>query len=123
MVKLKDKNMKRRIPLLLGLGILAGCSQQDSEQDAAQDAGNPPAPALSEAKALPLPPIPEPMDADAIMKIWAMDHDEAGFMEKMKMTERPGTWKGKRRMGPDKKNLEQSQEFSFVSKRVNRPVS
>ena len=112
--------MKRRMPLLLCLGILAGCNRQDSKQDAAQDADNPANPAVSEAKALPLPPIPAPMDADAIMKIWAMEHDETGFMEEMKMTERPGTWKGKRRVGPDKKNLEQSQEFSFVSKRVNR---
>jgi hypothetical protein len=120
-VKLKDKNMKRRmISLLLCLGILAGCNRQDSKQDAAQDADNPANPAVSEAKALPLPPIPEPMDADAIMKLWGMEHDETGFMEEMKMTERPGTWKGKRRVGPDKKNLEQSQEFSFVSKRVNR---
>ena len=108
------------ISLLLCLGILAGCNRQDSKQDAAQDAGNSANPAVSEAKALPLPPIPEPMDADAIMKLWGMEHDETDFMEEMKMTERPGTWKGKRRVGPDKKNLEQSQEFSFSSKLVNR---
>ena len=112
--------MKRRTLLFLCLGILAGCSQQDSKQDNAQGAGSPANPAVSEAKALPLPPIPEPMDADAIMKIWAMDHDEAGLMEEMKIHERPGTWKGKRRVGPDKNNLEQSQEFSFSSKLVNR---
>ena len=101
--------------LLLCLGFLAGCSKQDNKHDAA----NPSAPSLSEAKALSLPPIPDPMDADAIMKIWAMDHDETDFMEEMKMTERPGTWKGKRRMGSDKNNLEQSQEFSFSAKLVN----
>ncbi|MCP4846456.1 MAG: hypothetical protein GY899_00735 [Verrucomicrobiaceae bacterium] len=112
------------ISLLLCLGILAGCSQQDSKQDAAQDDGNPanPAsPAASETKALPLPPIPEPMDADAIMKLWAKEHDETGFMEEISdFAERPGTWKGKRRIGPDKKDLEQSQAFSWSSKWVNR---
>ena len=103
--------------LLLCLGFLAGCSKQDNTQDA----GNPPAPALSEAKELPWPPIPEPMDAKAIMKLWAMDHDETDFMEEISdFVERPGTWKGKRRVGPDQKNLEQSQEFSFSSKFVNR---
>jgi hypothetical protein len=103
--------------LLLCLGFLAGCSKQDNTQDA----GNPPAPALSEAKELPLPPIPEPMDADAIMKIWAMDHDETDFMEEISdFVERPGNWKGKRRVGPDQKNLVQSEAFAFSSKFVNR---
>ena len=97
--------MKRWIPLLLCLGILAGCSQQDSKQDNAQGAGSPANPAVSEAKALPLPPIPEPMDADAIMKIWAMDHDETDFMEEISgFVERPGNWKGTRRVGPDQNN-------------------
>lgn len=121
MVKLKDHNMKRRIPLLLCLGILAGCSQKDSKQDNDQGAGNPANPAVSEAKALPLPPIPEPMDADAIMKLWAMDHDETSFMEEISdFVERPGNWKGKRRVGPDQNNLVQSEAFSFSSKFVNR---
>ena len=102
---------------LLCLGFLAGCSKQDSTQDN----GNPPDPALSEATELPLPPIPDPMDADAIMKIWAMDHDETDFMEEVSdFVERPGNWKGKRRMGPDQNNLVQSEAFSFSSKFVNR---
>ena len=103
--------------LLLCLGFLSGCSNQDNTQDN----GNPPAPALSEAKELPLPPIPDPMDADAIMKIWAMDHDETDFMGEISdFYERPGNWKGKRRMGPDPNNLVQSREYSFSAKFVNR---
>ena len=102
--------------LLLCLGFLAGCSKQDNKHDAA----NPSAPSLSEAKALSLPPIPDPMDADAIMKIWEMDHDETDFMEEISaFVERPGNWKGKRRMGPDQNNLGQSEAFSFSSKFVN----
>ncbi|MCP4849769.1 MAG: hypothetical protein GY899_17670 [Verrucomicrobiaceae bacterium] len=106
---------------LLCLGILSGCSQQDSRQADTQDADNPANPAASEAKALSLPPIPEPMDAEAIMKIWAMDHDETGFMEEISdFVERPGNWKGKRRVGSDQNNLVQSEVFSFSSKFVNR---
>ena len=108
-----------RIPtplLLLCLGFLAGCSKQDNKHDVA----NPSALSLSEAKALSLPPIPDPMDADAIMKIWAMDHDETDFLEEISaFVERPGNWKGKRRMGPDQNNLGQSEAFSFSSKFVN----
>ena len=55
------------------------------------------------------------------MKIWAMDHDETGFMEEISdFVERPGNWKGKRRVGPDQNNLVQSEAFSFSSKFVNR---
>ncbi len=120
MIMFKDKNMKIRTSFLFGLGILAGCSQQDRKQEATQDAGKP-AVAVSEEKAVPLPPIPEPMDADAIMKIWAMDHNETGFMEEISdFVERPGNWKGKRRVGPDQNNLVKSEGFSFSSKFVNR---
>ena len=73
-----------------------------------------------EAKNTSLPPIPEPMDAEAIIKLWSMDHNPTGFIEEMKIKDRPGTWEGIANFGPAKDSLFQSEEFSYDSKWVDR---
>ena len=96
--------MKYFIPLL-AFGLLIGCdgeegdvtTSKDSPEETATEA--PSKDALGEqqkfteeAKNTSLPPIPNPMDAETIMKLWSMDHDPTGFIEEMKQGERPGTW-------------------------------
>ena len=73
-----------------------------------------------EAKNTSLPPIPNPMDAEAIMKLWSMEHDPTGFIEEMKQGERPGTWERIIRSGPAKNQLLQSEENSYELKWVNK---
>ncbi|MDB4664174.1 hypothetical protein OAF10_01435 [bacterium] len=73
-----------------------------------------------EAKNTSLPPIPDPMDAEAIMKLWSMEHDPTGFIEEMKQGERPGTWERIIRSGPAKNQLFQSEENSYELKWVNK---
>ncbi|MDA7529388.1 hypothetical protein N8552_01135, partial [bacterium] len=73
-----------------------------------------------EAKNTSLPPIPDPMDAEAIMKLWSMEHDPTGFIEEMKQGERPGTWERIIRSGPATNQLFQSEENSYELKWVNK---
>ena len=73
-----------------------------------------------EAKDTSLPPIPDPMDAEAIMKLWSMDHDPTGFIEEMKLGNRTGTWDGVASSGPVRNDWVQSEEFSFDEKWVGR---
>ena len=73
-----------------------------------------------EAKNTSLPPIPDPMDAEAIMKLWSMEHDPTGFIEEMKLPGRPGTWDGVASSGPVRNDWVQSEKFSVDEKWVGR---
>jgi len=92
----------------------------DEKEQPTQDSLEEQQSVTQEAKNTSLPPIPQPMDAEAIMKLWSMDHNPTGFIEKMKINDRPGTWEGISNFGPAKDNLFQSEEFSFDSKWVDR---
>jgi hypothetical protein len=96
--------MKYFIPLFV-FSLLIGCDgeksnlapSKDSIEETATEASSKDSlgeqqKVTKEAKNTSLPPIPNPMDAEAIMKLWSMDHDPTGFIEEMKQGERPGTW-------------------------------
>ena len=83
--------MKHLISLLV-FGFLIGCDAEKSNVAPSKDSLGEQQKVTEEAKNTSLPPIPNPMDAEAIMKLWSMDHDPTGFIEEMKQGERPGTW-------------------------------
>ena len=137
--------MKYFIPLL-AFGLLIGCdgeegdvtTSKDSPKETATEAPSKDSPEetateapskdalgeqqkfTEEAKNPSLPPIPNPMDAEAIMKLWSMDHNPTGFIEEMKIKDRPGTWEVIANFGPARDDLFQSEEYSYDSKWVDR---
>ena len=137
--------MKHLIPLL-AFGLLIGCdgeegdvtTSKDSPKETATEAPSKDSPEetateasskdslgeqqkfTEEAKNPSLPPIPNPMDAEAIMKLWSMDHNPTGFIEEMKIKDRPGTWEVIANFGPARDDLFQSEEYSYDSKWVDR---
>ena len=92
----------------------------DEKEQPTQDSLEEQQSVTQETKNTSLPPIPEPMDAEAIIKLWSMDHNPTGFIEEMKIKDRPGTWEGIANFGPAKDSLFQSEEFSYDSKWVDR---
>lgn len=54
------------------------------------------------------------------MKLWSMDHNPTGFIEEMKIKDRPGTWEVIANFGPARDDLFQSEEYSYDSKWVDR---
>ena len=124
--------MKYFIPLL-AFGLLIGCDGEEGDVTTSKDSPKETATeapskdslgeqqkVTEEAKNTSLPPIPDPMDAEAIMKLWSMEHDPTGFIEEMKQGERPGTWERIIRSGPAKNQLFQSEETSYELKWVNK---
>jgi hypothetical protein len=124
--------MKYFIPLFV-FSLLIGCDGEKSNLAPSKDSIEETATEASskdslgeqqkvneEAKNTSLPPIPDPMDAEAIMKLWSMEHDPTGFIEEMKQGERPGTWERIIRSGPAKNQLLQSEENSYELKWVNK---
>ena len=61
----------------------------DEKEQPTQDSLEEQQSVTQEAKNTSLPPIPEPMDAEAIIKLWSMDHNPTGFIEEMKIK---GIW-------------------------------
>ena len=122
--------MKNLIPLL-AFSFLIGCDGEksdkapserslDKQESTAEDSLKRQQQVIEESKDTSLPPIPDPMDAEAIMKLWSMDHDPTGFIEEMKLKDRPGTWEGIANFGPAKNDLFQSEDYSYDSKWVGR---
>ena len=118
---------------LLAFSLLIGCNGEKSNLAPSKDSPEETATEASskdslgeqqkvneEAKNTSLPPIPDPMDAEAIMKLWSMEHDPTGFIEEMKQGERPGTWERIIRSGPAKNQLLQSEKNSYELKWVNK---
>ena len=105
---------------LLAFSFLIGCDGEKSNLAPSKDSLGEQQKAADEAKNTSLPPIPNPMDAEAIMKLWSMEHDPTGFIEEMKQGERPGTWERIIRSGPAKNQLFQSEENSYELKWVNK---
>jgi hypothetical protein len=118
---------------LLAFSLLIGCNgeksnvapSKDSPEEAAteapyKDSLGEQQKVTKEAKNTSLPPIPNPMDAEAIMKLWSMDHNPTDFIEEMKIKDRPGTWEGIANFGPARDDLFQSEEYSYDSKWVDR---
>ena len=92
----------------------------DKKEQPAKDSLEEQQPVTQEAKNTSLPPIPNPMDAEAIMKLWSMDHNPTGFIEEMKLPGRPGTWDGVASSGPVRNDWVQSEKFSVDEKWVGR---
>ena len=105
---------------LLAFSFLIGCDGEKSNLAPSKDSLGEQQKVTEEAKNTSLPPIPDPMDAEAIMKLWSMEHDPTGFIEEMKLGERPGTWERIIRSGPAKNQLFQSEENSYELKWVNK---
>ena len=105
---------------LLAFSFLIGCDGEKSNLAPSKDSLGEQQKAADEAKNTSLPPIPNPMDAEAIMKLWSMEHDPTGFIEEMKQGERPGTWERIIRSGPAKNQLLQSEKNSYELKWVNK---
>jgi len=105
---------------LLAFSFLIGCDGEKSNLAPSKDSLGEQQKVTEEAKNTSLPPIPNPMDAEAIMKLWSMEHDPTGFIEEMKQGERPGTWERIIRSGPAKNQLFQSEENSYELKWVNK---
>jgi hypothetical protein len=105
---------------LLAFSFLIGCDGEKSNLAPSKDSLGEQQKVTEEAKSTSLPPIPNPMDAEAIMKLWSMEHDPTGFIEEMKQGERPGTWERIIRSGPAKNQLLQSEKNSYELKWVNK---
>ena len=105
---------------LLAFSFLIGCDGEKSNSAPSRDSLGEQQKVTEEAKSTSLPPIPNPMDAEAIMKLWSMEHDPTGFIEEMKQGERPGTWERIIRSGPAKNQLLQSEKNSYELKWVNK---
>ena len=67
-----------------------------------------------------LDPIPNPMTKEFLMGLWALSNNETNLIMEIKNMGKSGTWKIKSKFGPNKNELVDHEEATWMMKYVNQ---